>query len=211
MAGFLSKLFGGARAPQGEPVVIVSGLPRSGTSMMMKMLEAGGLPVMTDGLRTADVDNPKGYYEYERVKDLEKETDKSYIRDGRGKVLKVISFLLKDLPDDNDYRIVFMRRDLNEVLASQNKMLKHRGEENRTEDAKMADIYLSHLAAVRIMSRKKENWQLLEVRYDETVKDPKATAAKLNEFLGGKLSEAKMVEAVDAELYRNRKDKLAKG
>jgi len=207
---FLSRLFGGGHTPQGEPIVIVSGLPRSGTSMMMKMLEAGGLQPMTDGLRTADVDNPKGYYEYERVKNLEKETDKSYVREGRGKVLKVISFLLKDLPDDNDYRIVFMRRDLNEVLASQNKMLNHRGEENKTEDDKMADIYLSHLAAVRIMSRKKPNWQMVEIRYDETVKNAGPTAQKLNEFLGGKLNEAKMVEAVDAELYRNRKDKLAK-
>ena len=204
----LGSLFGTKHKPQGEPIVIVSGLPRSGTSMMMKMLEAGGLQPMTDGLRTPDVDNPKGYYEYERVKDLEKEKDKSYIREGRGKVLKVISFLLKDLPDDNDYRIVFMRRDLNEVLASQNKMLNHRGEENQTEDAKMADIYMSHLAAVRIMSRKKPNWEMVEIRYDESVKDPTSAARKLNEFLGGKLDERKMVEAVDAELYRNRKDKI---
>jgi hypothetical protein len=209
MADLLSRLFGGHR-PQGEPIVIVSGLPRSGTSMMMKMLEGGGLSVLTDGLRTADVDNPKGYYEYERVKELEKEKDKSYIREARGKVLKVISFLLKDLPDDNDYRIVFMRRDLNEVLASQNKMLVNRGESNTTEDARMADAYMSHLAAVRIMSRKKPNWELLEVRYDETVKDATGTAAVVNKFLGGKLDEKGMAAAVDAELYRNRKDKLAK-
>jgi hypothetical protein len=68
------------RRRYGEPIVVVSGLPRSGTSMMMKMLEAGGVPIMTDALRTADIDNPKGYYEYERVKELEKETDKSYGR-----------------------------------------------------------------------------------------------------------------------------------
>lgn len=207
---FLSRLFGTSHQPQGEPVVVVSGLPRSGTSMMMKMLEAGGVPPMTDNQRTADVDNPKGYYEYERVKDLEKETDKSYIREGRGKALKVISFLLKDLPDDNDYRIVFMRRDLKEVLASQNKMLDHRGEKNTVEDARMEEIYLSHIAAVRILTKKKPNWQLLEVRYDEAVKDPRSAAAKINAFLGGRLDEARMVEAVDAELYRNRKDKLAK-
>lgn len=207
---WFSDLFGGAPKAQGEPIVIVSGLPRSGTSMMMKMLEAGGLSVMTDGERVADVDNPKGYYEYERVKELEKEKDKSYLRDGRGKVLKVISFLLKELPDDNDYRIVFMRRDLGEVLASQNKMLKHRGEENKTEDAKMQDIYFSHLASVRILSRKKTNWKFLEVRYDETVKNGAVTAKILNEFLGGRLDERKMVEAVDAELYRNRKDRPAK-
>ena len=202
---WFSDMFGRGPKAQGAPLVIVSGLPRSGTSMMMKMLEAGGLPIMTDGERAADVDNPKGYYEYERVKDLEKEQDKSYIRDGRGKVLKVISFLLKELPDDNDYRIVFMRRDLGEVLASQNKMLLHRGQENKTEDAKMQDIYFSHLASVRILSRKKTNWKFLEVRYDETVKNGAETASALNVFLGGTLNETAMVAAVDAELYRNRK------
>ena len=112
----LKRTLFGHRA-QGEPIVVVSGLPRSGTSMMMAMIEAAGLPVMTDQQREADIDNPKGYFEYERIKDLEKETDKSYVREGRGKVLKVISFLIKDLPDDNDYRVIFMRRDLGEVLG----------------------------------------------------------------------------------------------
>lgn len=189
----------------GEPIVIVSGLPRSGTSMMMRMLEAAPLPIMTDAIRTADVDNPKGYYEYERVKDLEKETDKSYIREARGRVLKVISWLLKDLPDDNSYRIVFMRRDLDEVLASQNKMLKHRGETDVTDDAVMAEAYRSHLASVKIMARKRPNWELLEVRYDEAVANPRAAAAKVNEFLGGGFNVDAMAAAVEKELYRNRK------
>ncbi len=202
MAGIFSRLFG---ADLGEPITIVSGLPRSGTSMMMKMLEAGGVPIMTDSVRTADVDNPKGYYEYERVKDLEKETDKSYIRDGRGKALKVISWLLKDLPDDNRYRIVFMRRDLGEVIASQNKMLKHRGEVDNSDDRMMVDAYMNHLASVRILSRKRSNFEMLEVRYDTAVKEPAAAAKLVNDFLGGKLDEGKMREVVDAELYRNRK------
>jgi hypothetical protein len=202
MAGIFSRLFG---ADLGEPLTIVSGLPRSGTSMMMKMLEAGGVPIMTDSVRTADVDNPKGYYEYERVKDLEKETDKSYIRDGRGKALKVISWLLKDLPDDNRYRIVFMRRDLGEVIASQNKMLKHRGEVDNSDDRMMVDAYMNHLASVRILARKRSNFEMLEVRYDTAVKDPAAAARLVNSFLGGKLDEGKMHQMVDAELYRNRK------
>lgn len=202
MAGIFSRLFG---ADLGEPLTIVSGLPRSGTSMMMKMLEAGGVPIMTDSVRTADVDNPKGYYEYERVKDLEKETDKSYIREGRGKALKVISWLLKDLPDDNRYRIVFMRRDLGEVIASQNKMLKHRGEVDNSDDRMMVDAYMNHLASVRILARKRSNFEMLEVRYDTAVKDPAAAARLVNSFLGGKLDEGKMHQMVDAELYRNRK------
>lgn len=202
MAGFFSRLFG---TDLGEPLAIVSGLPRSGTSMMMKMLEAGGLPILTDSVRTADVDNPKGYYEYERVKDLEKETDKSYVREGRGKALKVISWLLKDLPDDNRYRIIFMRRDLGEVIASQNKMLAHRGEVDQSDDRMMVDAYMNHLASVRILARKRANFEMLEVRYDTAVKDPAAAARLVNSFLAGKLDEAKMREVVDAELYRNRK------
>jgi hypothetical protein len=202
MPGFFSRFF---KPDYGAPIIIVSGLPRSGTSMMMKMLEAGGISIMTDSVRTADIDNPKGYYEYERIKDLEKETDKSYIREGRGKALKVISWLLKDLPDENQYKIIFMRRDLNEVIASQNKMLKHRQEEDKSDDKLMIDAYLNHLASVRILSRKKDNFEMMEIRYDTAVKDAKSAAKQVNAFLGGKLNEARMAEVVDAELYRNRK------
>lgn len=198
-------LFGGGRAKYGEPIVVVSGLPRSGTSMMMKMLDAAGIPIMTDAIRTADIDNPKGYFEFERVKDLEKDPDRSWVRDARGKALKVISFLLKDLPDDNAYQIVFMRRDIDEVLASQNKMLEHRGEQDATDDAIMAEAYRNHLASVRIMARKKPNWSIVEIRYDEAIRDPAAVARKVNEFLGGRHDVKRMVEAVDEKLYRNRK------
>ncbi|MBM3678750.1 MAG: sulfotransferase [Actinobacteria bacterium] len=201
----LRGLLGGGQAKYGEPIVIVSGLPRSGTSMMMKMLDAAGIPIMTDAVRTADVDNPKGYFELERVKDLEKDPDRSWVREARGKALKVISFLLKDLPDDNAYRIVFMRRDIDEVLASQNKMLVHRGEQDTTDDAVMAEAYRNHLAAVRIMARKKDNWSIVEIRYDEAIRDPAAVARKVNAFLGGRYDVQRMVEAVDEKLYRNRK------
>ncbi len=194
-----------ARRRYGEPIVVVSGLPRSGTSMMMKMLDAAGIPIMTDAVRTADVDNPKGYFEFERVKDLEKESDRSWVRDARGKALKVISFLLKDLPDDNAYQIVFMRRDIDEVLASQNKMLVNRGENDTTDDEIMAEAYRNHLAAVRIMARKKRNWSLVEIRYDEAIRDPAGVARKVNSFLGGRYDVTRMVDAVDEKLYRNRK------
>lgn len=199
MRGFLG------RRKNGEAVVIVSGLPRSGTSMMMKMLDAAGISIMTDAVRTADVDNPKGYFEYERVKDLEKEQDRSWVREARGKALKVISWLLKDLPDDNDYRIVFMRRDIDEVLASQNKMLVNRGETDTTDDEVMAEAYRNHLAAVRIMARRKANWSFVEIRYDEAIRDPAGVARTVNAFLGGSYDERRMVEAVDEKLYRNRK------
>ncbi len=204
MFAALKKKLLGHRA-QGEAVVIVSGLPRSGTSMLMRMLEAGGMAIMTDELREADVDNPKGYFEYERVKDLEKETDKSYVREGRGKVLKVISFLIKDLPDDNDYRVVFMRRDLSEVLASQNKMIDRLGtEDTSAQDEAMKEAYRNDIVRTRLMCKKRPNFELIEVHYKETVEKPAATASKLNAFLTGRLDETAMREAVDASLYRNR-------
>lgn len=203
----MANLFGDLlrKRKYGEPIVIVSGLPRSGTSMMMKMLDAGGVPIMTDSIRTADIDNPKGYFEYERVKDLEKETDKSYIREGRGKALKVISFLLKDLPDDCFYRVIFMRRHLDEVISSQNRMLDRRGEQEIDERETMAEAYRNHLAAVKILVRKRPNFEMLEVRYDEAVGNPGKAAASVNAFLQGKLNETAMRAAIDAELYRNRK------
>jgi len=195
----------GSKPSYGEPIVIVSGLPRSGTSMMMKMLDAAGIPIMTDAIRTADVDNPKGYFEFERVKDLEKDPDRSWVKGARGKALKVISWLLKDLPDDNAYQIVFMRRDIDEVLASQNKMLVHRGEENTADDAIMAEAYRNHLASVRIMAKKRPNWSLIEIRYDEAIRDPAKVAKQVNAFLGGRYDERRMLDAVDEKLYRNRR------
>ena len=203
LESFKRSLFG--KRAQGEPIVIVSGLPRSGTSMLMRMLEAGGMPIMTDELREADVDNPKGYFEYERVKDLEKETDKSYLREGRGKVLKVISFLIKDLPDDNDYRVIFMRRDLGEVLASQNKMIDRLGsEDTAAADEAMKEAYRNDIVRTRLMCKKRPNFELIEVHYKATVEDSAGTAHKVNAFLGGRLDEAAMRAAVDASLYRNR-------
>jgi hypothetical protein len=193
------------RKNQGDPIVIVSGLPRSGTSMLMKMLEAGGMEIMTDSERVADIDNPKGYFEYERVKDLEKETDKSYVREGRGKVLKVISFLIKDLPDDNDYRVIFMRRNLDEVLASQNKMIQRLGTEDSTaaKDA-MREAYRNDIVRTRLLCKKRPNFELIEVNYKSTIEDPEATARSVNAFVGGYLDEAAMRAAVDGSLYRNR-------
>jgi hypothetical protein len=193
------------RRRQGEPIVIVSGLPRSGTSMLMKMLEAGGMKIMTDSERVADIDNPKGYFEYERVKNLEKEVDKSYIREGRGKVLKVISFLIKDLPDDNDYRVIFMRRDLDEVLASQNKMIQRLGTSDSTaaEEA-MKEAYRNDIVRTRLLCKKRPNFEWIEINYKNTIEDSSATARSVNAFLGGHLDEAAMREAVDGSLYRNR-------
>jgi hypothetical protein len=193
------------RGSRGEPIVVVSGLPRSGTSMMMNMLDAGGLEILSDGERSADVDNPKGYFELERIKNLEKETDKSYLRAARGKAVKVISFLIKDLPDENDYRVLFMRRDLDEVLASQQKMIDRLGSADSDADgAAMKEAFRNDIARVRVLCRTRPNFALCEIRYKDAVADPAAASRAVNAFLGGRLDEAAMRAAIDASLYRNR-------
>jgi hypothetical protein len=189
----------------GEPVYVVSGLPRSGTSMMMRMLEAGGLKVFTDGERTADIDNPEGYYEFERVKDLEKDPDRSWVRGARGQALKVISFLLRFLPDENGYRIVYMRRHLDEVIKSQDKMLDRLGNAAPGADVEaMKEAYRNDIVAARLYARKQPNMAMIEIHYRDAIADPAGTARAVNAFLGGGLDEAKMAAAVDEKLYRNR-------
>jgi hypothetical protein len=190
----------------GEPIVVVSGLPRSGTSMMMRMLEAGGLETWTDRERKPDLDNPKGYYELERVKDLDEPGDKSWLRDGRGRAVKVISHLLLELPDENRYRVLFMRRHLDEVLASQRAMLERRGEANPVSDAQARESYLRHLAEVKVALRRRPNFALLEIRYHEALADPRGTARAIAHFLDGRVDPDRMAAEIDAALYRNRVD-----
>jgi hypothetical protein len=194
-----------SRRHAGEPIVVVSGLPRSGTSMMMRMLDAGGVPILSDGEREADIDNPKGYYELERIKELEHETDKSYLREGRGKAVKAISFLIKDLPDENDYRVIFMRRDLDEVLASQKKMIDRLESSDTDAEAEaMREAFRNDIVRVRLYCRNQPNFELVEVHYKAAIEDPAGVAKTVNVFLGGSLDEASMREAVDRSLYRNR-------
>jgi len=176
--------------------------------MMMKMLDAAGLDMMTDEERTADEDNPKGYYEYARVKDLEKDPDTSWVTQARGKVLKVISHLLKDLPEENFYQVIFMRRDLDEVVASQNKMLERRGEENTLDDKATKDYYLRHLVQVRFLVRNRVYIELIEVNYGEALAEPEDFVKKVDAFLDHELDTVAMAAVVDKQLYRNRGHKL---
>jgi hypothetical protein len=193
----------------GQEVVVVSGLPRSGTSMVMSMLEAGGVSILTDQVREADEDNPKGYFEFEKVKALGEETDKSWVRDARGKAVKVISHLLKELPDENFYRIIFARRDLEEVIASQNIMLDRQAEPNPVDDAKAIKLYRTHLVNVRFLVRRKPNLEMIELAYSDTVNDPESTAQRIGEFLNAELDQEKMAAVVDRGLYRNRKESIS--
>jgi hypothetical protein len=192
------------KQPLMRDVVIVSGLPRSGTSMMMKMLEAGGVPVLTDRQRAADEDNPRGYYEFERVKQLPK-GDTAWIADAPGHVVKVISALLQHLPGGYSYKVVFMRRRMEEILASQRKMLLRRGEPaDSAGDAQMARLFAKHLETVEGWLAAHPNFDVLHVDYNAMLANARPQVAALNAFLGGALDEQRMLEVVDPALYRNR-------
>lgn len=187
-------------------ITVVSGLPRSGTSMMMKMLEAGGIPPVTDNLRTADEDNPKGYYEFERVKQLPK-GDVAWLPDAQGKVVKVIAALLPHLPGPYRYRVVFMQREMSEVLASQRQMLIRRGEDpNKIPDDVIAKLFEKHLKQVNDWVAQQSNVERLDVNYNAMLKDPAPYITQINAFLGGQLNTHKMAEVVDPALHRQRKD-----
>jgi len=186
-------------------VTIVSGLPRSGTSMMMKMLEAGGLPPLTDEIRTADKDNPKGYYEFERVKKMP-DGDKAWMVEARGKSVKVISALLEHLPPEYSYKIIFMRRNMTEILASQKKMLIRQGKPtDKVSDEELAKMYEKHLAKVQAWLATQPNVSTLDVDYNMLLENPRQYLEQIQQFLGTPLNVDNMGNVVDPALYRQRR------
>ena len=198
-----SNLF--ASRSNGDVITVVSGLFRSGTSMMMRMLEAGGIPILTDHERAPDSSNPKGYYEYENVKQM-KEGDTGWMREARGKAVKIISALLEFLPLEYEYRIVFMQRNLNEVLASQRAMLVQRGEaHDHVDDRIMAELYQKHLAKTYAWIEKQPNLGALYLDYNKIIQEPQPYLVQLTRFLHPKqIDVPKMLAVVEASLYRQR-------
>jgi hypothetical protein len=193
----------GVRVMDGEVVTVVSGLPRSGTSLMMMMLEAGGMQVLTDKIRTADEDNPEGYYEFERVKQIEQ--DRSWLEDAKGKAVKMIAELLKHLPPDYTYKVIFMRRKMEEILASQKQMLTRRGEPtDRVSDERMAKLFTEYLERVEAWIAEQPNIEVIYVGYNEVLENPVGEAKRINQFLGNTLNVENMVGVVDPTLYRQR-------
>lgn len=201
----LAKLFGkGKRVAHHNDVTVVSGIPRSGTSMMMSMLEAGGIPILTDGVREANEDNPRGYYEFERVKALER--DKAWLEKARGKAVKVISALLEHLPQEYSYKVIFMERHLDEVLASQERMLARQGKPTDDEDdEKMRTLFERHVEQSKRWLSQQPQADVLYVSYNEAMENPTREAARVNRFLGGDLDEQAMSNVIDPTLYRQRK------
>jgi hypothetical protein len=202
----LKNLFRKRNRPAPEDTItIVSGLPRSGTSMMMRMLEAGGLPSLTDAQRGADEDNPAGYYEFERVKVL-KEGDSAWLAEAQGKAVKIIAALLPHLPGSYSYRVLLLRRAMPEILASQRQMLKRRGENpDAIGDAELAELFQKHLSQVDTWMGAQPNIRSLDVDYNRLLADAGPQIVRINAFLGGGLDEGAMAAVVDPSLYRQRK------
>ena len=183
-------------------IIVVSGLPRSGTSLMMQMLDRGGVPVVTDAVRAADTDNPRGYYEFERAKKIR--DDVSWLPSARGKAVKLVSQLLYELPSSEKYRVIFMERDLDEMLASQEKMLTRLGRPTAPRD-EIKHAYTLHLQRLHDWVARRRNFEVLYVVYHDLIERPAGEAARLATFLGGRTDIEEMVRAVDPSLYRNRK------
>jgi hypothetical protein len=189
-----------------QEIIIVSGLPRSGTSLMMQMLDSAGVAVMTDHVRTADVDNPRGYYEFERVKKTKQ--DPSWLPEARGKAVKMVSQLLYDLPAGERYRIIFMQRDLDEVLTSQEKMLQRLGRSAAPREP-MKEAFGMHLEKLCTWLKQQRHMTVLYVSYNHLLQRPQEEADRVAEFLSGAIASGplcaeKMTQAVDGSLYRNR-------
>jgi hypothetical protein len=186
-----------------DQTTIVSGLPRSGTSLMMQMINAGGLPALTDDVRAGDDDNPRGYFELEAVKKTK--TDSSWLADAEGHVVKLVHLLLYDLPAERSYRVVFMKRDLREVIRSQSIMLERRSSEGANlSDEQLIKAYEGQLQRVETWLAEQLNFRVLYISYNRLMEQAAEAAAEVNRFLGGGLDEEAMVGNVDPTLYRQR-------
>ncbi len=186
-----------------EFLTIVSGLPRSGTSMMMRMLEQGGLPVLIDHARSADDDNPNGYYEFEAVKQTKE--DASWLEGSEGKAVKMVYKLLYDLPKERSFRVVFMTRKLEEVLASQRVMLDRHGLGDGVTDQQMEQLFRSELNAFYHWVSIQPHLAMLKIDYNLVQAQPQAELERVNDFLFGSLDVGAMTSVVDGTLYRNRR------
>ena len=197
------RLFGRRQKKQPD-IIIVSGLPRSGTSMMMRMLEAGGIEIVTDHIRKADEDNPQGYYELEKVKKIKQ--DYTFLNETYGKVFKMISMLLYDLPLDKSYKIIFMKRNMTEILNSQKIMLqrnaKDRSENN--DDTSMGNLFEKHINDITAWLAQQPNTEVIYINYNDVITAPLASAQAVEQFLDRRLNVDKMAAVVDHTLYRNR-------
>jgi Sulfotransferase family len=204
----LKNIFGGKTSQRNgnKTIIVVSGLPRSGTSMMMKMLEEGGIPILTDAVRTADDDNPNGYYEFELVKKLPDGQNK-WLSEANHKVVKIISALLEHLPTNYRYKIIFIEREPREILASQQKMLANRNEKSGVGDAEMQEQFQKHLAAIKYWLARQPNMDVMYVDYNKMIAKPENYCQAIADFIALPVDVSKMLAVPNQRLYRNRATK----
>ncbi len=195
--------FGKKTQAKKEPVIVVSGLPRSGTSMMMKILAEGGVPIVTDELRRADTDNPNGYYELETVKQMPA-GNIDWLADAGGKAVKIISALLEYLPSTYSYKIIFMEREIGEILASQRKMLERRNETTGVDDAQIEEQFQKHLSMIKPWLARQPNMELLTISYNSLISNPEPYCRRVLEFVRVPLHLERMLSVPNGALYRNR-------
>ena len=183
-------------------ITVVSGLPRSGTSLLMQMLHAGGYPILCDEQRAPDADNPRGYFEFDKVRALER--DATWMATAEGKAIKVVSPLLRSLPANHEYRVIFMRRELDEALASQERMLERRGQPAGPDRGLMRTHFQRHLETVTAWLSAQKHVRVTYCDYATVLTDPQAAAQAIAEFLDAAVDTAQMAAAVDPTLYRQR-------
>ena len=188
--------------PARPPIIVVSGLPRSGTSMLMQMLGQGGLPLFSDAARQADENNPRGYFEHEAVKRLHR--DASWLAQAEGKAVKIVSQLLRALPARHTYKVVFILRELKEVIRSQQRMLARQGKPPSRPPAALRRAYQRNLLQVMRWAEVQHHVEMLYVNHHDVLQRPYEEAQKICHFLGQICDPAAMAAAVDRALYRER-------
>lgn len=188
--------------PDSQRITVVTGLPRSGTSLMMQMLERGGMKLMVDGVRHADLSNPRGYYEHEKAKNIMK--DSSWLADAEGAAVKIVAPLLYHLPKGRQYDVLFMERDLEEIIGSQARMIDSLGAKSSFSQPELANAFSSELIKARDWVTGSPNIRVLFVQYNNLIADSTGEASRVAHFLGTPVSTAAMAAAVDPSLYRVR-------
>ncbi len=186
-----------------DEITVVTGLPRSGTSMAMGMLHAAGVPLLVDAHRPADASNPRGYFEYAPVKATRREA--AWVASARGRAVKVIHALVPHLPEAERYRVVWMQRDLDEVLRSQERMLERQGQQPEVGDrALLRTAYARQLDELRVWLGRRSTASVLELDHALVLGRPDEAAHQLARFVGRPAQAGAMARAVDASLYRER-------
>jgi len=188
-------------APRRNSVTVVSGIPRSGTSLVMQMLRAGGLPLLCDARRPPDVHNPRGYFEYEPVR--RSREDASWLAQAAGRGVKVVHALVAELPEGPAYRLVLLHRDLREVVASQAAMLAGRAPPGPSSE-RLVEIFAAQLAELERRLAARRDFRVLHLEHRQLLAEPRRAAALLADFVGAGLDPEAMAAAVDPSLYRTR-------